>query len=75
MALLSVTKFSSQLAATLNTRRRSNDGGGPNESGNETGLQRIGLLVSNANDVATVYYDPNTHTILYDDGLVAISQE
>ena len=75
MAALTITRYAGQLAAQLASRRRSNDGGGPNESGNDTGLQRIGLLVSNAGDAATVYYDPSNHTIFYDDGVVAISQE
>ena len=74
---LSFTRYSGQLAAQLTSLRRSQPAGGagPNESKTDTGLQRIGILLSNAGDVATVYYDPSAHAIIYDDGLVAISQE
>ena len=74
---LSFTRYSGQLAANLNTLRRSQRAGdaGPNESKEDTGLQRIGVLLSNAGDAATVYYDPSAHAIIYDDGAVAISQE
>ena len=77
MAALTFVRYAGQLAAQLNTLRRSQKAGyaGPNESKQDTGLQRIGVLLANDGSAATVYYDPSAHAIIYDDGAVAISQE
>ena len=75
MAALTFTRYTGQLAAQLNTLRRANKGGGSDSNSNETGVQRIGVLVANDGSASTVYYDPVAHAIIYDDGNVAISQE
>ena len=62
------------LAAQLSRARRSVSVGGDG-AGGETGLQRIGVLTSNAGNAHTCYYDPSADAIIYDDGLAAISQE
>ena len=48
---------------------------GGDGAGGETGLQRIGVLTSNAGNAHTCYYDPAADAIIYDDGLAVISQE
>ena len=70
MADITLTKYSGQLANQLVSARRSK-----NAQGEETGLQRIGILVSNAGTTVTCYYDPNLHTIFWDDGTPVLSQE
>ena len=70
MADITLTKYSGQLANQLVSARRSE-----NAQGEETGLQRIGILRSNAGTTVTCYYDPNLHTILWDDGTPVLSQE
>ena len=70
MADLVLTKYSGQLANQLVSARRSR-----NTQGEETGLQRVGILVSNTGVVVTCYYDPNLHTIFWDDGTPVLSQE
>ena len=70
MADITLTKYSGQLANQLVSARRSK-----NTQGEETGLQRIGILVSNAGTTVTCYYDPNLHTIFWDDGTPVLSQE
>ena len=62
------------LAARLYALRRSVSIGGDG-AGGETGLQRIGVLTSNAGNAHTCYYDPAADAIIYDDGLAVISQE
>ena len=74
MPALTLTQYSGQLAAQLVILRRSRKDGGSG-SGQDTGLQRIGLLVANDGTTATCYYDPNTHTILWDSGSPVLSQE
>lgn len=74
MPALTLTQYSGQLASQLTILRRSRKDGGSG-SAQDTGLQRLGLLVSNAGDTATCYYDPNTHTILWDSGQPVLSQE
>lgn len=66
---LALTQYSGQLAAQLYSRRRST-----NAAGEETGLQRVALLRSNAGNVYTVYYDPSADIILYDTGTPVLSQ-
>ena len=70
MADLALTKFSGQLASQLTGLRRSK-----NAQGDDTGLQRIGVLVSNAGVTVTCYYNPDTHAILWDDGTPILSQQ
>ena len=62
------------LAAAIARGRRSISVGGDG-AGGETGLQRIGVLTSNAGNAHTCYYDPSADAIIYDDGLAVISQE
>ena len=79
MALV-LTKYSNvgpaggTLAAQIAAGRRSLKIGGDG-AGGETGLQRIGVLTSNAGNAHTCYYDPAADAIIYDDGIAAISQE
>ena len=70
MADLVLTKYSGQLANQLVSARRSR-----NAQGEETGLQRVGILVSNTGVTVTCYYDPSSHTIYWDDGTPVLSQE
>ena len=70
MADLVLTKYSWQLANQLVSARRSR-----NVQGEETGLQRIGILKSNTGTTVTCYYDPSSHTIYWDDGTPVLSQE
>ena len=65
MADLVLTKYAGQLPAQLNILRRSR-----NTQGEETGIQRIGILTSNAGQAHTVYYDPVADAIIYDNGVV-----
>lgn len=66
MADLVITKYAGQLPAQLTILRRAR-----NAQGEETGgVQRIGLLTSNAGQVHTVYYDPVADAIIYDNGAV-----
>ena len=62
------------LAGAIASGRRSVKVGGDG-AGGDTGLQRIGVLTSNAGNAHTCYYDPSADAIIYDDGLAAISQE
>lgn len=70
MADLILTKVAGQLASRLVIARRS-----LNASGEETGLQRVGVFQSNAGEVATVYYNPATHGLIWDDGTPVLSQQ
>lgn len=69
MADITLTKYAGQLASRLNIDRRSTDA-----QGHETGLQRIGVLRSNAGTTVTLYYDPSAHNLLWDDGTPVLSQ-
>ena len=77
MATITLTKYAGQLAAQITALRRAPrlGGGGPNESREDTGLQRIGILVDSTGQAFTCYWDPNTTTIFYDDGSPVLSQE
>lgn len=70
MADLTLTKVAGQLASQLNILRRTR-----NASGEETGLQRVGVLQSTDGEVATVYYNPDTHGLIWDDGTPVLSQQ
>ena len=70
MADITLTKYAGQLAARLTALRRSVD-----PQGHETGLQRIGVLRSNAGTVVTLYYDPSAHNLMWDDGTPVLSQQ
>lgn len=70
MADITLTKYAGQLAARLNTVRRSR-----NAQGEETGLQRVGVLRSNAGETVTLYYDPSGHNLMWDDGTPVLSQQ
>lgn len=69
MADITLTKYSGQLASRLATVRRSTDA-----QGHETGVQRIGVLHSNAGTTVTLYYDPDGHALFWDDGTPVLSQ-
>ena len=74
LVLTRYTGTGNVLAAQLYIGRRSSKVGGDG-AGGETGLQRIGVLTSNAGNAHTCYYDPAADAIIYDDGLAVISQE
>ena len=69
MADITLTKYSGQLAARLTALRRSS------KDGHETGLQRIGVLRSNGGTTVTLYYDPDAHNLMWDDGTPVLSQQ
>ena len=71
MALV-LTQVSSQLAASIHasTRRRFK-----NAQGEDTGIQRIGHLTSNAGQTYTLYYDPSADEIIYDTGTPNLNQQ
>ena len=76
MATITLTKYAGLLATNLATLRRSTRVGAGGQDGKEdTGLQRIGILRDNSGQAFTCYWDPNTTTILYDDGSPVLSQE
>ena len=77
MATITLTKYAGQLGAKIASLRRSASGAqsGPNESREDQGLQRIGILQDSAGNVFSAYWDPNTTTIFYDDGTPVLSQE
>lgn len=75
MATITLTKHAGQLGPRIVALRRSALKAGPNESREDTGLQRIGLLTSNAGDTFTCYWDPDTATIFYDDGTPNLGQQ
>ena len=77
---LSLTKYTGNLAAQLTILRRSvprpaGSGGGGVDAREDTGVQRIGPLTSNAGNTHLCYYDPDTDTIFYDDGYPRVSPE
>lgn len=70
MALV-LTQYSGQLASQLVIRRRSATAG----AREETGLQKLPLLRSNAGNVYTIFYDPDADVLLYDTGTPVLSQQ
>ena len=77
---LSLTKYSGNLAAQLVILRRSvprpaGGGGGGVTNNEDTGVQRIGPLTSNAGNTHLCYYDPVSDVIFYDDGYPRVSPE
>lgn len=76
MPTITLTKYAGQLAAQITALRRSaRTAGGAVAFGEDTGLQRIGILVDNTGAAFTCYWDPSTTTIFYDDGSPVLSQE
>ena len=70
---LALAQRSSQLAAWAQANRRFvRTSSGP-DAREDSGLQRLGLVTSNAGQTYTLYYDPSSDTIVYDTGNVIMN--